>query len=64
MPRFTHSRDEILILHVAQPLKRMLVAAAAAERRRSTAALVREILVDWAAQRITERTPNEAADLP
>jgi hypothetical protein len=64
MPRLTHSRDEILIFRLAKPLKRVLERVAAQEHRHSTAALVREILVDWAARRITERTPNEAADLP
>ena len=48
MPRFTHNRDEILILRLARPLKRELEDAAAAEHRRLTADLVRTILIDWA----------------
>jgi hypothetical protein len=62
-PTIQH-RDEQLVIRLARPLKRVLEEAAEGQRRRSTAALVREILVDWAAQRITERTPHEAADLP
>jgi hypothetical protein len=57
-------RDEQLVIRLARPLKRELEEAALRQLRRSTAALVREILVDWAAQRITERTTHEAADLP
>ena len=57
-PTIQH-RDEQLVVRLARPLKRELEAFAAAEHRRSTAELVREILVDWAAQRMTERTSNE-----
>jgi hypothetical protein len=59
----SHHRDEQLVIRLARPLKRELEAAAE-ERRRSTADLVREILVTWAAQRMTERNPHEIADLP
>jgi hypothetical protein len=52
-------RDEQLVIRLAQPLKRVLEAAAVAERRRSTAALVREILVNWGAQRMVERNADE-----
>jgi hypothetical protein len=51
-------RDEQLVVRLARPLKRELEGAAAEERRRSTADLVREILVDWAAARMTERSPD------
>jgi hypothetical protein len=57
-------RDEQLVVRLARPLKRELEGAAAEVCLRSTAALVREILVDWAAQRIAERTSHEATDLP
>jgi hypothetical protein len=56
-------RDEQLVVRLARPLKRELEGAAAEARRRSTAALVREILVDWAAQRMIERTPREASNI-
>jgi hypothetical protein len=52
--------DEQLVIRLARPLKRTLEGAAAEERRRSTAALVREILGQWAAQRTTERIHNGA----
>jgi hypothetical protein len=55
-------RDEQLVIRLARPLKRELSAAAAEEHRRSTADLVREILVTWAAARMTERTSNVVQD--
>jgi hypothetical protein len=51
----TQHRDEQLVIRLARPLKRELEGAAAEERRQSTAALVREILVEWAAARMTEK---------
>jgi hypothetical protein len=56
-PTIQH-RDEQLVVRLARPLKRELEGAAAAAHRRSTADLVREILVDWAAQRMTERNSD------
>jgi hypothetical protein len=56
-------RDEQLVIRLARPLKRELEGAAADQRRRSTADLVRTILIDWAAARMTERTSNEVADV-
>jgi hypothetical protein len=53
-------RDEQLVIRLAQPLKRVLEGAAVEEHRRSTADLVREILVDWAAQRMVEKGNPDA----
>lgn len=53
-------RDEQLVIRLAQPLKRVLEGAAAEEHRRSTADLVREILVTWAAQRLVEKGNPDA----
>jgi hypothetical protein len=55
----TQHRDEQLVIRLARPLKRELEGAAAEERRRSTAALVREILVEWAAARMTEKERHD-----
>jgi hypothetical protein len=55
MPCFTHARDVALTLRIARPLRDALKELAKEEQRRSTADLVREILTNWTAARITER---------
>jgi hypothetical protein len=56
----TTHRDHRLYLRVATPLFEELEAGAA-ERRQGLAVFVREILLDWHADRFADRAAKEAA---
>jgi hypothetical protein len=60
----TISRRRHICARVTDELRDVLEEAAVQETGGDISALVRHVVLDWAAARMTERTSNEATDLP